>query len=469
MKTTPEPFLIITGWLHSLTLFLGFYPLAAALLKRAGDAQIISLLAGFFLLLPIAASWYAVRRLRHLTLYLIVSLLFSGGFGVLMHFLCPVCAYPHLSESAVFRTAADAAAIGGAAPDRIFRSGTPCPEALLSLALALLIFFIRGHARVRKGALRRSLRDMPSSPSQNTDGSVPAFEDIPAFLDVPHPAHWRIPAICYICGALLKSSVCWHAAFYLTLADILLCFAWQFPSGFDWFLREHSRVASLPAKTMRRVAGILFVILFILLLLSAVPAILFQREPLSGLTFGRKTDVSLPPDTPAPPAEATPGTERFLPPDTDLPAYEPPEWLAALMTGLQYLFCTGTALFILAAIYHACRNAGAFFASGTEDEIHFLKKDTSESVRRLKRPRKKSASDQTPCLKIRRLYKKAIRRGLQTPPTGSETPEELEIAAGLGGSEHLQLHEYYEKARYSREGCTAEEAAEYRLISSPTK
>ena len=49
--------------------------------------------------------------------------------------------------------------------------------------------------------------------------------------------------------------------------------------------------------------------------------------------------------------------------------------------------------------------------------------------------------------RIRRRYRRLIRRNLKIKPRGSETPEELEKMACLSDDE---LHGAYEKARYDR-------------------
>ena len=61
-------------------------------------------------------------------------------------------------------------------------------------------------------------------------------------------------------------------------------------------------------------------------------------------------------------------------------------------------------------------------------------------------------------MRIRRQYKKAIKKAGKYQPTGAETPAELEERNGLSGDGMRRLHDGYEKARYSREGCTKEEA-----------
>ena len=58
----------------------------------------------------------------------------------------------------------------------------------------------------------------------------------------------------------------------------------------------------------------------------------------------------------------------------------------------------------------------------------------------------------------RRKYKKTIKKAGKYQPTGAETPAELEERNELSGDGMRRLHDGYEKARYSREGCTKEEA-----------
>lgn len=57
-------------------------------------------------------------------------------------------------------------------------------------------------------------------------------------------------------------------------------------------------------------------------------------------------------------------------------------------------------------------------------------------------------------MRVRRYYKKLLRRRMQELPAGIETPRELEAMAGFTGSEgEMEMHFSYEKARYSQEGC----------------
>lgn len=72
--------------------------------------------------------------------------------------------------------------------------------------------------------------------------------------------------------------------------------------------------------------------------------------------------------------------------------------------------------------------------------------------------RKKSGKlkllDFSPNVFIRRKYMKTIKKAKKAAPDEWLAPEEIESFAGV---ENKTLHHVYEKARYSREGCTAED------------
>ena len=72
--------------------------------------------------------------------------------------------------------------------------------------------------------------------------------------------------------------------------------------------------------------------------------------------------------------------------------------------------------------------------------------------------REKKEGYLSPNMRIRRQYKKTIKKAGKYQPTGAETPAELEERNELSGDGMRRLHDGYEKARYSREGCTKEEA-----------
>ena len=147
-------------------------------------------------------------------------------------------------------------------------------------------------------------------------------------------------------------------------------------------------------------------------------------------------------------------------------AVEPPVWLQHFFTLLFYLLSLIVCGALLVMIYRACKKAGEFFAAESEDEIRFLEKSFSDRNLSLKKKKSASASDLSINLRIRKYYKKTLRKALKSSPKGTETPSELETAAGLSADESRRiLHAGYEKARYSECGCTEEEWRRLRKIS----
>lgn len=68
--------------------------------------------------------------------------------------------------------------------------------------------------------------------------------------------------------------------------------------------------------------------------------------------------------------------------------------------------------------------------------------------------------DRSANARIRKHYKKKILRDLQEAPPSFWTPSQMEENVNLSEEDKKKFHEYYEKARYSRENCSKEEMRE---------
>lgn len=414
------------GWLHALMLFWCFYPLAAQVFGLDGRREKVFLLTGFLLLLPIILSWYAVTKLKYLILYLLAGLLVSAGYAALNGLLGPALGI-NVYLAAGF-----------------------------SFLSALLIFLIRGYGKIKKGQVQKMLKELPSADLTRVDYSQ---LEVPVFLDTPSPLQWIYFALHYLTGAFLKLSPYWHMIFYLFLFDVFLCFVYQFMGNFYDFLQEHSHSANLPVKTMEKVVKIIFGIACVILLAFMLPSLLYGKEPLSTLTFEEKEPLEeewMPMPEPDAPQEEMADWRELLTEGEE--PKEPPKWLVFLSQVIFYLICVSVMAAVLAAIYRACQNAGKFFASETEDEIMFLEKGFSDQQEQLKKRKLPWLRETSMNMRIRKTYKKLLRKGLKGRPEGSETPLELETMAGFSEGESREfLHSCYEKARYSNEECTAED------------
>lgn len=422
--TKPEDDLCLAAlsWIHILLLSAGLYLLTILVFPIVSPARLLA--ESLWLLVPLGLGWVFIRAIRSLVLYLLCS--------------AAVCAL--------------LAALSGSA---------------LTVCLAALLLAARCYTRVRKGQIRRLMQDLPGEAGARVS---PELWEIPTFLDRPSPMHW-ILFVCYYAVFLFTGHerlLPW--VFFLLLADLFVCFLFGYLHSIRQFIRDNQRIANLPVHSIQKTGRILLLICVILLGLIVLPSALYRREPLANLRI-RLDPIESVPSTES--AEMMPG--GFSASDFGLPdpeASELPAWLDTLSDLIVYLITFAAAAAALAAIYRICRNALDYFAQGEEDEILFLGTEESSGVRGSKnRTRAKKERRNSPNQKIRRFYKKTILRAMKERPSGAsgpdsrqlpagwETPSELEAKAKLSPDESTEkLHTLYEKARYSREGCTKEEA-----------
>lgn len=398
------------SWLHILLLCAGMYLMTSLLYQTKSPA---ALLAGaLWLILPIILSWVWIRIIHSLIVYLLCAFL--------------LCAF--LARAS---------------------------HSFLTVALAIVILTVRCFTRIKKGKLRRLMLEMPGEAGAQLSREL---WEIPTFLDRPIPAHWALFALYYVIFLTVKKQELLRWVFFLLLADVFVCFIFSYLDNMWRFIRENQKIANLPVHSIQRVGRILLLISVILLGVITLPSVLYNREPLTGLQNFIK------------PVKVTPSTE--LPeemPDNfdgaDLRAIagepaEPPAWFLALTNVLMYLIALAAAAVLLFAIYRLCRRALAYFAQDEEDEILFLGTEETDSLHRSARLRGRAGERRgSPNQRIRRFYKKTLRRATQKRPDGWETPSELEAKAGLSANDSTEkLHTLYEKARYSPDGCSDADA-----------
>lgn len=467
VKPEDHLFLAILSWLHILLLCAGLYlltilaydmeipgELSAGAVKAPAPAEL--LIQALWLLIPLALGWVFLRAIRSLVVYLLCS--------------CAVCALlAGLTRSA------------------------------LTVTLAAILFALRCYARLKKGKIKRMLAEMPGEAGGQLSAEL---WEIPTFLDRPAPAHWGVFAFYYLIFLVAGRNDLLRDIFFLLLADVFVCFLFGYLDSMQSFIRENKRIANLPVHSIQKVGRILLLVSAILLGLIVLPSALYGREPLSDLRARIK------------PVELTPSTDMeelmqggLSDPDFGMPGEvpsDPPAWLVALGNLLFYLGAVVVAILLLVAVYRVCRNALSYFAEDEEDEILFLGAEESSGTHaERRRAHAKKERRNSPNQRIRRYYKKTILRAMkehsdmrkpvsepkasteqehtdrwisddqvilkdQKTPAGWETPSELEAKAELARDEFTdKLHALYEKARYSREGCTKEESQcseNYRLL-----
>lgn len=85
---------------------------------------------------------------------------------------------------------------------------------------------------------------------------------------------------------------------------------------------------------------------------------------------------------------------------------------------------------------------------------------TEDKVRLKERRKDNLFFNLSPEAKIRKHYRKKVLKENRSEIRNSWTPQQLEEAVNLSLEQKAKFHYYYEKARYSKDGCTKEEAQE---------
>lgn len=454
MEIKKTPVQIPLTWLHVWFLFAGFYAFAAGFLELDGREALYFCAVSFLLLIPTAASWVLIRKTKALWQFLF------GGIVVcaVTCMAAKLCGSVFSDQAAAAMEAAVTAADG---KSKFENSITPAfLESLLGVmtgGMAAVIFLIRGYVRIRKGQLKKAAQELPT-------GAIPLADkeawEIPTILDEPKPIHFLWFIVQYVIGVLMKIPFYWHLMFYLLFADLFLCFFCQYLDGMHSFIRDHQKIANLPVETMMKTGRMILKIAVLLLVLFVLPSAIYGKDPIAEAIAGYEPEeVERDVTWEIPEVETQQGMEQGdmseMMGDQE---YKPmPAWIQNLFAGMMYLVLVAVGAAILRAIYHSVRNAGKAFSEDEEDEVLFLHQGKDEREN-LPWKREKKEGYLSPNMRIRRQYKKTIRKAGKYQPTGVETPAELEEKNELSGDGMKRLHDGYEKARYSREGCTKEEA-----------
>lgn len=417
---------VILSWIHTVLLFFGFYPFFADFAELTGNAFRSYTMLGFFLFIPAILSWVLLKRIRQIVLYNMIGFLVSLGLGLLEGYWAAGLFYQSQGLTTVF-----------------------------TFFVSMLMFVIHTSARIRHGNLKNDFLAL--------HGDVAQFElevwEVPNILSSPSPVALAWFAVFYLVGVLVKLTNFWHVAFYLTLAEVFVCFMYKCFSSFTDFLQKNHKSANIPVTTIKRVHKIFFMTALFLLTIFVLPSVLYNREPLSRwepkeVTFDTQ-DAPPQMDEAEIASQPAPIDEMLAQADMEVKAF--PEWVGIVVRiflwGLVLLaFCV-----LIGGIIRSIKNAIIDFNVEDEDEIIFLdSEETDENAslhEQLRNDGILSANAQ-----IRRRYKKTIKKATKGTPSCWATPTELEAAAQMQNTDSIgTLHDLYEKARYSKNGCTRED------------
>lgn len=429
-----RPFLLdILPWFHSLLLFAGIYPLFASLLLFKGTAFFRISTAGVLMIIPIILSWVLLQRIPNAFLFM------AGGI------LCTAA------------TAFTACLWGGFGKT----SGQVC--AVLTAIFSLFVFGIHAHTKAVYGNRKREFLEV--------HGDSEPFElkerEIPCLLSCPKPYHWVWFTLLYIPGMLLHFTTYLYIMFAILFADIFICIGYHYISALYEYVRQNRRVASLPVAAMHQIHRLIGIIGALLLFLFLLPSLLYGREFEPDFTTDKpllhieKTVEEQPP-------ESTPagGAGIDFREALDIQQKDDPKWILTLARILGYILSVLIVFTVIVTIIRGIRRFGKDFSVEEEDEVVFLKPDHGDRSQRFftlsGHKKHLSASQQ-----IRRRYRRIILKATKWQPSLWATPSELEQNAALSDSAGMEeLHDAYEKARYSEQAFGAHGATKSTLSTN---
>lgn len=398
-------------WLHVLLVLSMLAPLIYIASKQMEPGQIYRLyFAGYLLLLPIIGLMKAERGCKNFIQFLAV-------------FLC-LCMVVKIG----------AQKMGGLVLNESAAVVYWVCMMICTVLIAAGAFATRMY-RIRKKEAREN---------QDTTWIEEGFR-----LDRPAKGYMVVFVLIYIIGLFRSCSQICNLALYSALAYLLVIIAHDYICAIEEYLKLNEnmyQVKNIPYKRIYGIGKAFFVSYLLLLFLTVVPAFLTadSRHYFDIQTMEFQKEMTAEDIYVQPTMEGMSG-EMFV--EAEIEPIIPRKVLLALDV-LLYGMAVITTIIILGAAIWAIRKGLARFAKATEEEEDVVESldsvEEDEEFFTGKRTWKRTEED-----KVRRLYRKFIRKHRKELPAIYETPTEIELAAGVADTEEGKaIHEKYEQARY---------------------
>lgn len=399
-----------TGWLHATLIMAIITPLLYALGAERQDAVGQTLyLKCLLIAFPIAITDLAIEKCRSLFSYLIISALTFAATGMIGWRIGP------MHGSILF-----------------------WGYMVLLLGETAVVILCRIGSRIQKQKAKEAARDKDAS-------FRPAHDALrePSFLILLY-----FMAVYAVALNLDNPSVC-NAALFSAALYTPVTFLYHYICETEHYLFLNKRTCNLPSK---RIYGIgngmlaLFLLLFLLILLPALFTVSGRHyRDLRKWTAPIDIDFT---ELPTERMEGSPGEDPMAALMAEYGEPKPtPKWLIFL----SYLMEVFVFLFIIIVLIKSIVSTFRAFRASKDENGDIVEelKDTDD-VRKITLPiRRRKLSERE---RIRKEYRRTIRRHRKDRPSASESPLEIERNAGIADREDVrELHKNYELARYGQE------------------
>lgn len=396
------------GYLHSILVLMAILtPVYGIGLLTEGEVLYGIYWLGLWIAVPVVTAGVAIHKCKRVTAYFLLGLLASAGMLL---------------------------AVWGIGRQVL---ASPILYLLMGVMLAEALAVVLDHLRVRL-ALARARKD----------GSIHDTAWIPprSVFERPSVGGFFAFGLVYGLGILIASRVICNVALVEGLAYFFLYLLYHYVSVTEGYFRLQHHVKHIPTRRIYGITGSVLGILAVLLAAAAAVSLLMipQRKyfDMRSLSLGGGELVMEDLVQMTPPQMS--GMEELLGEDYVEP--QPmPQWLDGLFRGLALLLLVAVCGLALRGIWQYLR----IFREGEEENGDLVEelRDVEEQEERLPAFREREPLSERE--RIRRMYRKTIRRYRKERPKVSETPLEIEQAAGIDRLEEIQrLHRQYEEARY---------------------
>ena len=402
----------VLEWLHPVLLIQAVCPLMYAFYKERVDGYILPLyLIAFLLVICSFASRAAARRVKTMGLYLGICL------------------------------ASAAAALGMA---------WVLGGRYLSvyLRIALMVEMVIGCVWLVWDAGSIRMRDKRKKKAHEENDI--SWTDTEVILERPLRVGIAWFAIVYLAGLLNFCPILCDLALGFGTAYLLLVLVYWQLDATESFLEGRSGISNVPKKKIRTMRMGMLLVMMAGFLLTVLPALLSGRGRIYRDLRFQEFTAPVMMDMPMELSEEMQGEavdwSEFL---SEEEFYrEPPWWLHYVEEAVGALFAVALAGVVLKGIVGYFRD----FRGAPEENGDIAQAlDEDVAVKLAGQKRRNPFAPLTDREKIRRAYRRAIRKYRKDSPSSYETPSEIEANADFPeGFDENKLHVEYEQARYAK-------------------
>lgn len=397
-------------WIHLLLILSIIVPVIYMIsLQREAEQLYRIYAAGYVLLVPIIVLKETAKKCKWFIQYLIVT----------------VCVYLIVK--------AGAQKLGEILLDETVVSVYTVCINILTILVALQTYALRIYK-----VLKKKSKEMHDTSWEGTD----------FILDKPKTniSIWFV-GVYFLALNFACPQVC-NLALYSTIAYLIIAVAYEYIDKMEDYLKINEslcRVRNIPYKRIFGIGKFFLIGYLCLLLLVSIPAVLTANY--RGYHDIRKTEPRKPVAM-----EQVSHLPQINEDIVKLIQSEVPEEssgeMPVIVNYMFYGFGLVAVVFVLVALIKWVQHELAIFAHASYEDDDIVESledsDEIEKVFRSKPVWKKTEED-----KIRRLYRKFIRKHRTEHPAAHETPTEIEMAAGVAETQEGKvMHEQYEMARY---------------------